>query len=409
MKKLIRITTVPISLDKLLGRQLTFMNQFYEVTAISADEKELPRIAAKYGVKHHHVEMTRTITPLKDLAAVWNLYQFLKKEQPEIVHTHTPKAGIVGMVAAYFAGVPVRMHTVAGLPLLEAQGIKRQVLNMVEKITYAFATKVYPNSFAMRDIIVKEGFCARDKLKVLGNGSSNGIDTEYFSRAAVPSVTTSTLREELGITANDFVFIFVGRLVGDKGINELVAAFKVIEQSTLHHPNAQAPNHRPCHAERAEAQTPNHLITRAPKLLLVGPLETELDALKAETLAEIEHNPNIITVGFQADVRIYFAIAEALVFPSYREGFPNVVMQAGAMGLPSIVTDINGCNEIIVEGVNGTIVPAKDALKLAEAMHSMYDDATWCRHLKQMARPMIASRYRQAVVWEALLEEYRNR
>ncbi len=226
VKKLTRITTVPISLDKLLGRQLSFMNTHFDVTAVSADEQELKRVASKYGVAHHHVEMTRAITPLKDLAAVWKFYRFLRKEKPEMVHSHTPKAGLVGMMAAYFAGVPVRMHTVAGLPLMEATGVKRKVLNLVEKITYAFATKVYPNSFAMRDMIISEGFCAPEKLKVLANGSSNGIDTQYFSRAAVPALTTTTLRQDLGIAETDFVFIFVGRLVGDKGINELVNAFK---------------------------------------------------------------------------------------------------------------------------------------------------------------------------------------
>lgn len=385
--KLIRITTVPISLDKLLGRQLTFMNGHFDITAVSADEQELKRVAAKYGVKHYHVEMTRAITPFKDLAAVWKLYRFLKKENPEMVHSHTPKAGLVGMMAAYFAGVPVRMHTVAGLPLLEAKGLKRQVLNLVEKITYAFATKVYSNSFAMRDIIVKEGFCAPGKLKVLGNGSSNGIDTDYFSRAAVPAVTKTTLRKELGISETDFVFIFVGRLVGDKGINELVTAFKNLNLNL---------------------NLSRSLSLSKGKLLLVGPLETALDPLLPETLKEIESNPNIMTVGFQEDVRPYFAISHALAFPSYREGFPNVVLQAGAMELPSIVTDINGCNEIIEEGKNGLIIPVKDAAALQQAMEKMVIDIENYHLMKDHARPLIESRYRQEVVWQALLEEYQS-
>lgn len=395
MKKLIRVTTIPLSLDKLLGKQLSFISQYYQVIAVSADQPELKRIAKKYGVDDYHVEMTRAITPLRDLAAVWKLYRFLKKERPEMVHSHTPKAGLVGMMAAYFAGVPVRMHTVAGLPLLEAKGIKRQALNLVEKVTYAFATKVYPNSFAMRDIIIKEGFCAPGKLKVLGNGSSNGIDTQYFSNAAVPPVAISTLREELGITADDFVFIFVGRLVGDKGINELVEAFsKLVE------------------AERkvkVKAEVEDVFVSfsgRSVKLLLVGPLETELDALKPETLQEIQQHPSIISVGYQDDVRPYFAIADALAFPSYREGFPNVVLQAGAMELPAIVTDINGCNEIISEEENGLIIPVKDAEALQAAMEKIITDQAFYHRMKENARPMIESRYRQEVVWQALLEEY---
>ncbi|WP_313717512.1 glycosyltransferase, partial [Kaistella carnis] len=205
MRKLIRITTVPLSLDKLLGKQLSFMNQFYEVTAISADEKELQRVAKKYGVKNFHVQMTRQISPIQDLLALWKLYRFLRREKPELVHSHTPKAGIVGMMAAFFAGVPHRFHTVAGLPLMEAEGLKRKILNAVESLTYRFATKVYPNSFGLQDIILKEGFCSPEKLKVLGKGSSNGIDTSHFNRHQVSPEHQEQLRLDLGIQPEDFV------------------------------------------------------------------------------------------------------------------------------------------------------------------------------------------------------------
>ena len=394
MKKLIRITTVPLSLDKLLGKQLSFVSQYYQLTAVSADGPELKRIAEKYGVDYCHVEMTRAITPFKDLAAVWKLYRFLKKEEPELVHSHTPKAGLVGMMAAWFAGVPVRMHTVAGLPLLEATGAKRTILNMVEKITYAFATKVYPNSFAMRDLIIREGFCASGKLKVLANGSSNGIDTEYFSPSAVTESMKTAVRADLGILEDDFVFIFVGRLVGDKGINELVEAFgKVKAEGKVE--------------DEGGIENLSHR-RRNVKLLLVGPLEEELDALLPQTLEAIETHPDIISVGYQDDVRPYFAVADALAFPSYREGFPNVVLQAGAMELPSIVTDINGCNEIIEEGKNGMIIPVKNSAALGQAMERMLGNPDEYRFMKGNARPLIESRYRQEVVWEALLEEYRR-
>ena len=352
------------------------MNGHFDVTAVSADHTELKRVAEKYGVDHYPVEMTRAITPLKDLVAVWKLYRFLRKEKPALVHSHTPKAGLVGMMAAYFAGVPVRMHTVAGLPLLEATGAKRTLLNMVEKITYAFATKVYPNSFAMRDIIIREGFCAPEKLKVLANGSSNGIDTEFFSRPQIPKAQQQVLRQDLGILPEDFVFIFVGRLVSDKGINELMEAFKEIAL-----PKA--------------------------KLLLVGPLETDLDPLNPATLAEVESNKNIITAGYQNDVRPYFAISDVLVFPSYREGFPNVVLQAGALELPAIVSNINGCNEIIIEGRNGTIIAVKDVQALKSSMTEMVQNEPWREKLQSQARSMITSRYDQQVVWQAILAEYR--
>lgn len=398
LKKLIRITTIPLSLDKLLGAQLTFMNQHFVVTAIAADAEELKRVARKYGVKHHHVEMTRAITPLQDLRAVYQLYRYLKKVKPEMVHSHTPKAGLVGMMAAYFAGVPVRMHTVAGLPLLEAVGFKRKILNFVEKLTYAFATNVYPNSNGLKNIILQERFCASRKLKVLANGSSNGINTEIFSPATVGISQREELRKELGIASDDFVFLFVGRLVGDKGINELVTAFKRLKNR--------------------EARSENQTLTTAnrqpitnkqqPKLILVGPFEQELDPLFPETLKEIGSNDNIISVGFQQDVRPYFAISDVLVFPSYREGFPNVVLQAGAMELPSIVSDINGCNEIITPLKNGLIVPVKDAAALQSAMEELISNPALYAAMKESARPHIEKHYRQKVVWDALLKEYRE-
>ncbi len=170
----------------------------------------------------------------------------------------------------------------------------------------------------------------------------------------------------------------MGRLVGDKGINELVAAFCSLE------------------TKKKKDQ----------KLLMVGSLETELDPLKAETLRNIENNPNIIAVGFQNDVRPYFAAADVLTFPSYREGFPNVVMQAGAMGLPSIVSDINGCNEIIIPDVNGLIIPPKNTEALAEAMKLLLNDSLLYENLKSKAREQITSRYERQQVWDALLEEY---
>ncbi|MDD2985965.1 glycosyltransferase family 4 protein [Flavobacterium sp.] len=376
-KKLIRITTVPLSLDKLLEGQLKYMQNHYNVIAISSEKDYLEKIGKREGVKTHHLEMTRQITPLKDLLALLKLTWFLIQTKPEIVHSHTPKAGIVGMMAAFLVRVPNRFHTVAGLPLLEEKGKKRKILDFVEKLTYFFATKVYPNSNGLKEIILANGYCKPTKLKVLANGSTNGINTNYFSPNHFTFAQKEALKEQWGIKETDFVYIFVGRLVTDKGINELVAAFKKLK---LNHANA--------------------------KLLLVGPLETALDPLLSTTLEAIENVKEIISVGYQQDVRLFFAIANCLVFPSYREGFPNVVMQAGAMGLPSIVSDINGCNEIIIPHENGVIIPSKDEKKLLEAMIALKENKAYYEKLQLNARPMIVNRYEQKVVWEALLKEY---
>ena len=381
MKKLIRITTVPLSLKVLLKGQLRFMaSNGFDVKGVSSEGEELREVHENEGIAVEAITMSRKITPFQDLKSLWQMWNFLRKEKPQIVHTHTPKAGIIGMLAARLAGVPHRLHTVAGLPLMEATGTKRKILNFVEKLTYSSATRVYPNSKGLYDFILQNNFTQSNKLKIIANGSSNGIDTTFFSPDQVTELERVTLREKLNIQPDDFVFVFVGRIVSDKGINELIKAFSEL----------QTVENKPAGI----------------KLLLVGGLENDLDPLNPETLAEINQNKDIISVGFQQDVRSFFAIADALIFPSYREGFPNVVMQAGAMGLPSIVSDINGCNEIIIEGENGLIIPSKNVEKLKEKMLTLAKDKNLYTKLKGNSRRMIENRYEQSVVWNALLEEY---
>ena len=377
-KKIIRITTVPQSLGGLLTGQLSFMSDYYDVIGISSNEQVLKNVGIKEGINVIPLEMTRSITPFKDLKAIIDLYKILKKEKPFIVHSHTPKAGMVAMIASRFAKVPNRLHTIAGLPLLEATGLKRVILNFVEKLTYGCATKIYPNSYGLKKIILEEKFTIDKKLKVIGNGSSNGIDTSIFDPKIYTEKQKKQLKKSLNINDNDVIYTFVGRLVKDKGINELVAAFTQLEK------------------EKDNV-----------KLLLVGTYESELDPLSTNTLHFIENNKNIINVGWQNDVRPYFSISNFLTFPSYREGFPNVVLQASAMKLYSIVTDINGCNEIVIEGLNGTIIPTKNTEQLYTKMLNLHDKNISGLDLEK-CRSLIIEKYERTFVWKKLLEEYQS-
>ncbi len=379
MYKLLRITTVPISMNILLKGQLRFMSDYFEVIgATSYDEKHFNEVRDREGIEMHHVEMKRTISPIQDLKSLWQMYTLIKKLRPQIVHTHTPKAGLIGMLAAYFANVPVRMHTVAGMPLVETSGAKRMLLNFIEKLTYSCAHKVYPNSFGLEQIILDNSFCSQDKLKVIAHGSSNGINTNHFK----PTFTNNEkqqFREKLGITSQDIVFCFVGRLCVEKGIGELVNAFSSIR-----------------------TQNP----TQAVKLLLVGPIEKENGVLAESVLHEIENTPEILAVGRHDDIRPYLEISDIFVFPSYREGFPNVVLQAGAMSLPCIVSNINGNNEIIQEGQNGLIVPVRDKDALSLAMEKLLLDDSIRSEIAQNARLKVVQNYNQEIVWNAILAEY---
>lgn len=377
MKKLIRITTVPSSLRTLLKGQLNYMRNHYNILGIASAGEALLEVEQNEQVATQSIEMTRSITPLKDVIALIKLFFLFKSEKPFIVHSHTPKAGLLSMLAAKLAGVTHRIHTVAGMPLLVETGPKRKLLNFVEKLTYACATKVLPNSHGLYDIIIENKFCKDEKLKVIGNGSSNGIDTGHYNPDAVPEHAISQLKIDLNIKANDVVFIFIGRIVSDKGINELVDAFNEISQ-----------------------------IHDTTKLLLVGPSENHLDPLKPETKKIINSNPQILAVGNQKDIRPFVCASHVLTFPSYREGFPNVVLQCSAMNLPCIVSDINGCNEIISDRENGLIIPSHNTILLKEAMLYMLNNPSEREAMSINARANIKHKYEQKYVWSEILKFY---
>lgn len=377
MKKVIRISTIPGSLWALLNGQLRFMNNHFEVIGIASKTRDFYRINKNEGIRTIPVEMTRSITPFQDLKGLFQLYRIFKKEKPFIVHTHTPKAGTLGMMAAKLAGVPHRLHTVAGLPLLETTGLKRQLLNRVEQLTYASATLVLPNSFALRDIVIDQKFCSSSKLKVIANGSSNGIDTEHYDLQKVSQDSIDEIRKRLNIHIEDTIFIFIGRIVTDKGINELIEAFDDISRSA------------------AKVQ-----------LILVGYKEGTLDPLDPKTELLITNNDKIHEVGNIEDIRPYVALSDILTFPSYREGFPNVVLQASCMEKPCIVTDINGCNEIIKNNFNGLLVPVKNSSALKEAMLYLYNNPDKIKEMANNSRPNIINNYKRDLVWKEMLDLY---
>lgn len=378
MNKIIRLSTVPLSLNVLLKGQLKFLNSYYNVLGVSGKGLNLDEVAKREGITVHSIEMQRKIAPLKDLVSLVRLYFYFRKERPFIVHSITPKAGLLSMIAGKLAGVPIRIHTFTGLIFPSKSGFFQKILIVMDRLLCLCATNVYPEGQGVSEDLVKYRI-TKKPLKVIGNGNVNGIDTEYFDPGLYTLEDKIKLRKKIGVFENDFVFIFVGRLVKDKGINELVTAFLKLEVNF-----------------------------KEVKLVLVGPFENDLDPLNTETISAIEESDAIVTVGFQQDVRPYFAMADTLVFPSYREGFPNVVMQAGAMELPSIVTDINGSNEIITENENGMIIPVKDVDAIYNSMKKIVTNTEYRNKLAHNARFNIVSKYEQQLVWNALLEEYKN-
>lgn len=349
--------------------------QGFEVIAVSADGPEIKEIKEREGVKHQTVPLTRRITPFRDLIALMEMVRLMKSLNPQMVHTHTPKAGLIGMMAAWLAKIPVRIHTVAGMPLMEAHGISRKLLWLCESITYRCALKIYPNSNQLKEWILLNFRVPEHKISVIGNGTSNGIDLDFYCKTSEINNQAASLRDVLGIKGFHQVFIFVGRLVKEKGIEELIEAFLGLQGD--HH------------------------------LVLVGGYEDERDPVPREIKSKIQASPHIHPVGFQKDIRPYLAMADIFVFPSYREGFPNVVLQALAMGLPCIVSNINGCNEVIAHGHNGLIVETKSIDSLMQAMQKLRSEPGLLRELSQHARSSVESTYGQKVYWDALLAEYK--
>ncbi|SDM17143.1 glycosyltransferase family 4 protein [Pedobacter antarcticus] len=379
--KIIRTSTIPLSLDVLLKGQLKFLSNYFEIIGLSSDGELLSKVGDREGVKTIAIDMERGISLTRDLVSLLRLIKCFNREKPVIVHSITPKAGLLCMVAAKLTGVPIRMHTFTGLIFPVKKGFTQKLLIQMDRLLCWSATNIYPEGQGVMYDLIKYKITSKP-LKVIANGNVNGVDLRHFAVDSDILESTKDLRARLGINPSDFVFIFVGRLVGDKGINELVEGFSILSKELG--------------------------LSKGVKLLLVGPLEEDLDPLQDYIKTEIDSNPNIISVGFQTDVRPYFSISDALVFPSYREGFPNVVIQAGAMELPSIVSNINGCNEIIVEGLNGTIIPVKDVKAISDAMLRFVTDKSYYEILRSNARPMIQNRYEQHVVWDALLNEYKN-
>lgn len=383
-KKIIRMTTIPGSMRKLLQNQLKFMSQHgYEVVALSSDDECFDDMLHEQGdIRGIRVNMERHTSPWKDLKALIKIYRVFREEKPFIVHTHTPKAGLLGMLAAKLAKVPNRLHTTAGLPLLVYSGMYRKVLNAMERLTNACATQVFPNSFNMMKTMEELKLCKPKKMQVIGKGSSNGIDTEHFSVSKTVEDTGKdryAWRSELGLAEDDFAFVFVGRVVKDKGINELVNCMRRL-----------LPRFSNC------------------KLIMVGRYESDLDPIAPENVEFFKNDKSSIFMGWQKDVRPFFMAADALVFPSYREGFPNVVMQAGAMGLPSIVTDINGCNEIIEDGKNGRIIPPQNEEALYKMMEWFLSNSNEVKQMADNARGMIVSRYERQTIWQDILKVYNS-
>lgn len=383
--KLIRTSTVPTSMMSFMEGFFEVLMRKYELLLVSSPEKELDELHNRYGVRTIGVAMQRRMAPIQDLISLLNLIKVFHKEKPYMVHSMTPKAGLLCMLAAWITRVPRRVHTFTGLVWPTATGLSRKILMATDWLTCACATHIIPEGKGVMNDLQQH--ITHKPMRVLGYGNVRGVDMNYWQKE---NASSSKLKE---IKADDvFTFIFVGRIVRDKGINELIAAFNRL--SKLH----------------------------KVRLLLVGKFEDTLDPVSNSTKKIIEVNSSIEYLGPQYGTNLLacYAASDCFVFPSYREGFPNTVLEAGAMELPSVVTDINGSREIIVckneENTspikdmklcdNGIIIPPRNEDLLYKAMEEVFKNDNVRAAMASQAREMVASRFEQSFVQKCLLDFY---
>ena len=371
-KKIIRSVTVPQSINFFEEVMIKMKADGYEVVVVTSPGKELEEFKQKHSrYRAIEVPMERRISLVKDMKSLWRMIKVMRKEKPYMVHSMTPKAGLLTMIAGWLTGVPVRVHTFTGLVWPTETGFKRKILMTTDWLTCACATHVIPEGQGVLNDLKDNGVCKKP-MKVLGYGNVMGVDMERFNPARFAEVKKDDSK---------FRFIFVGRIVGDKGINELVQAFVRLNNE---YKNTQ--------------------------LVLVGKYEANIDPIKPDTLKAIDENSCIDACGpkYGDDLLLEYMKSDCFIMPSYREGFPNAVIEAGAMGLPSIVTDINGSREIIIHGENGIIIPSKDSDALYKAMKQMVDNVSAREKMAVNARHLVHSRFEKNFVQGCLVKFYRE-
>jgi glycosyltransferase involved in cell wall biosynthesis len=379
LPRLVYIATHPITAFRLMDGQLGFMREHgYDVTVITAPGALLQRAADREGVRCVAVPMTREVSPLADALALARLTKVLVELKPDIVNAGTPKAGLLGVMAARLARVPVVVYLLRGLRFEGATGARRLVLAACEHVAGALSHRVFANGASLRDRFTALGCAPSSKVWIPGAGSSNGVDYERFAPTPERRQAARAQREQLGLAADAIVIGFVGRFTRDKGIAELVAAFQA--------------------AARREPRL---------RLLLVGDHD-DTDPLPVELRRDLDRDPRILKTGFVDEPAPYYPMMDLLAFPSAREGFPNVPLEAAAAGLPVVAFRAVGTTDAVVDGITGRLLPEGDIHALERALLEYANDAALRTAQGAAASRRVAAEFRRELVWQALHEEYQR-
>jgi glycosyltransferase involved in cell wall biosynthesis len=377
--RIVRLATVPFFLLHHLRSQIdALVAAGHEVMLVSSPVQGMDALERIAGVRIVPIDISRGIAPLRDLAALVPMVRLFRSFRPDAVHSTTPKAGLLCAVAGFLARVPVRLHTFTGQPWLELSGPARWFSRASDWLIARFNTHCYADSHSQRDFLIAEGLCRAEDISVLASGSLAGVDLSRFNSASLAGRALKC-RETLAIPFTARVVLFIGRVTRDKGISELADAFSRIK------------------AADSEVY-----------LVVVGPTEPQRDPLPSALLQALESDERVRMTGYDADPEKYLAMADLLCLPSYREGFPNVVIESGALGVPTVGTRINGLRDAVVDGVTGLLVPAKNPVALAEALASLLKNEPKRKQMGNAARERVRNLFDSRVVNSRVLEEYKR-
>ena len=363
--------TVGVSVRTLLRGQLGWLaTQGWQVHVVCAPSDALDEAAAREGFIAHPLPMTRSFNPIADAAALVAWVRLLRELRPEVVNVSTPKAALLGAIAARLLRVPRRVYVVRGLRLEGAAGPQRWLLWLAERLTIALATDVLVVSRSLGRALHDQRLLGRRPARMVGSGSSNGVDPRAISEAAAAAAGDG-LRQQLGVPDDRFVVGYVGRVVADKGIETLLDG-----------------------GAAAECR---------PTLLIIGSMD------EPELAAAIDRSPlTVVHVPWTRDVWRYYAVMDVLCLPTLREGFPNVVLEAASAGVPSLATDATGAVDAVVDGVTGLTIAVGDSAALAAGIDELAADPERRRRLGAAARERVSAEFRPERIWAGVASTMRG-
>jgi glycosyltransferase involved in cell wall biosynthesis len=375
--KVARIVSIPNFFVHSIANFIELQKNGFELDLICSEEKYGEYLKKEYGFNVIYCNIEREISLLEDLKSLYNLYKIIRKNKYTIVHSATPKAGILSAVAAFLARSPIRLHTFTGQRWVTLHGAKKKLLVTLDKIIIMLNTQSYTDSPSQVDFLVEEKITKRKNLICLGQGSFGGVNLTRFNRSLYPAIRNE-LAEKFQIKKDHPWILFVGRLTKDKGINELVRAF--IETNT----------ETPC------------------SLILVGNFESRLDPIESDVENSIKTHPHIHYLGFQENPAAIMAACDLMCLPSYREGFGTVVIEAAACELPTIGTDIVGLKDAIINNETGLLVPSHDQDALKIAMMKLLKDESLRKKLGSQARDRAIKNFDTKIISLELIESYKK-